>query len=182
MAFDSSMMEGKELSVTRDIDVFDIEKSLHDITLLQKDIDRAIRLGLQDALAQIISYLKRKMVSYNAPNLQYDVEFTAYTEGFEIRVEGEIALFVEFGTGIVGSWNPHPDDPWEYDINNHGYKGWYYPAELANESDARTDSAGTKFFWTRGMKSRPYFYETVEWVRTRGVIARCINARLRKIK
>lgn len=35
------------------------------------------------------------------------------------------AKFVEFGTGIVGSENPHPDTSiigWKYDVNNHGEK------------------------------------------------------------
>lgn len=39
------------------------------------------------------------------------------------------AKFVEFGTGIEGKENSHPDASiigWKYDINNHGEKGWFY--------------------------------------------------------
>lgn len=64
----------------------------------------------------------------------------------------EWAPFVEFGTGIVGSQNPHPDTSlvnWKYDINSHGEKGWFY----FNSTDG-------KWHWTKGMPSRPFMFET----------------------
>lgn len=64
----------------------------------------------------------------------------------------EYAPFVEFGTGVVGSQNPHPDTSlanWKYDINDHGEAGWFY----FNERDG-------KWHWTKGMQSRPFMFET----------------------
>lgn len=60
------------------------------------------------------------------------------------------AQFVEFGTGIVGSENPHPDTSianWKYDVNEHGDSGWHYYKD-------------GKWHWTKGMPSRPFMYET----------------------
>nr|DAL10102.1 MAG TPA_asm: tail component protein [Caudoviricetes sp.] len=60
------------------------------------------------------------------------------------------AKFVEFGTGIVGKENPHPDIGivgWKYDVNNHGEKGWFYFRD-------------GEWHWTKGMPSRPFMYET----------------------
>ena len=60
------------------------------------------------------------------------------------------AKFVEFGTGIVGKQNPHPDTGiigWKYDVNDHGEAGWFYYLD-------------GKWHWTKGMPSRPFMYET----------------------
>lgn len=64
------------------------------------------------------------------------------------------ALFVEFGTGIVGSRSPHPHDTigYSYDVNGHGDNGWYY-----------RDEDG--WHWTKGMPSRPFAHDTFEELR-----------------
>ena len=60
------------------------------------------------------------------------------------------AIFVEYGTGVVGAGSPHPKpDGWQYDVNGHGDKGWVY----LNERDG-------KYHWTRGYQSRPFLYNT----------------------
>lgn len=62
------------------------------------------------------------------------------------------AIYVEFGTGIVGANSPHPDPVgWTYDINNHGDKGWFY----FNSNDG-------KWHHTLGMESRPFMYNTAK--------------------
>ena len=73
------------------------------------------------------------------------------------------AVFVEFGTGIVGKGSPHPDPQgWQYDVNNHGDKGWVY-----------FDDVRGKFRWTKGFRSRPFMYNTArELERECGRIAR----------
>ena len=60
------------------------------------------------------------------------------------------AAYVEFGTGIVGERDPHPDTSlvgWRYDINEHGEAGWHY-------------YKNGEWHWTKGMQSRPFMYET----------------------
>lgn len=62
------------------------------------------------------------------------------------------AAYVEYGTGIVGSANPHPaygEVGWVYDVNEHGDQGWIY----LNPND-------DKFHWTAGMSARPFMYNT----------------------
>ena len=71
------------------------------------------------------------------------------------------AKFVEFGTGIVGSENSHPDTSivgWKYDTNNHGEKGWHYFKDGA-------------WHWTQGMPSRPFMYNTASELRSMNTIA-----------
>lgn len=72
-------------------------------------------------------------------------------EGY-ITAEHESAVYLEYGTGIVGVWNPHPELPagWVYDSNEHGYSGWVY-----------WDSSGRKR-WTMGLASNQFVLKTRE--------------------
>lgn len=72
-----------------------------------------------------------------------------------IQTTDEIDTYREFGTGIVGSENPHVADflakvGWRYDVNEHGEKGWIYPKD-----------DGT-FGWTKGIPSEQKFYEAMK--------------------
>ena len=67
------------------------------------------------------------------------------------RSTDPIDTYREFGTGVVGSKNPHVDEAlakagWRYDINEHGEAGWRYPKK-----------DGT-FGWTRGQPAQKKFY------------------------
>ena len=69
-----------------------------------------------------------------------------------IKADTPYAIYVEFGTGVVGKGSPHPDPQgYKYDVNNHGDKGWVY-----------YDEDSGKFRWTRGFKSRPFMYNTAK--------------------
>lgn len=71
------------------------------------------------------------------------------------------AKFVEFGTGIIGSENPHPDPSiagWKYDTNDHGEKGWYYYRD-------------GEWHWTKGMPSRPFLFETGQALKDMSIIS-----------
>ena len=61
------------------------------------------------------------------------------------------AMFVEFGTGVVGNGTyPGDSSGWMYDMWGHGEKGWKYPKK-----------DGT-FGWTRGLPSRHMFYDAFQ--------------------
>lgn len=72
-----------------------------------------------------------------------------------IQTTDEIDTYREFGTGMVGSENPHVADflakvGWKYDVNEHGEKGWIYPK-----------GDGT-YGWTKGIPSEQKFYEAMQ--------------------
>ncbi len=67
-----------------------------------------------------------------------------------IKTDCPYAVYVEYGTGIVGKGSPHPAPKgWKYDVNEHGESGWFY----YNERDQ-------KWHWTQGMESRSFMYNT----------------------
>ena len=76
--------------------------------------------------------------------------FNAKTGVGIIRADTRYAIYVEFGTGVVGRQSPHPNPQgYQYDINNHGDEGWVY-----------YDDTAQKWRWTKGFKSRPFMYNT----------------------
>lgn len=72
-----------------------------------------------------------------------------------IRANTPYAVYVEYGTGIVGAGSPHPEpEGYVYDVNGHGEAGWTY----WNPNDQR-------FHLTAGMPARPFMYNTREQLR-----------------
>ena len=82
------------------------------------------------------------------------------------KLEGNIATvgiknmqekwtYHEYGTGIVGSQNPHVAEAlssigWKYDVNQHGEKGWFYPK-----------GDGT-YGWTKGLPASKKFWQALQ--------------------
>lgn len=65
-------------------------------------------------------------------------------------------MYIEYGTGIVGKQEKHEwaeSDNYEYDVNKHGYQGWYYPI--------KGGSGGSKpYARTWGIKPNRFVYYT----------------------
>lgn len=62
----------------------------------------------------------------------------------------EHAKYVEFGFGLRGQENPHPDPSltnWKYDVQGHGPTGWWY-------------FKNGEWHWSGGQPSKPFMYET----------------------
>lgn len=67
-----------------------------------------------------------------------------------------LAKIVEYGIGYTGgAFTEHQEEveDWEYDVNNHGYKGWYY-----------RDNGGT-LHWTNGFAGRMIFFKLKEYIK-----------------
>lgn len=85
-----------------------------------------------------------------------------------IKVNCPYAVYVEMGTGIRGKNAPHPDKTvigfdFEYDRNNHGEGGWWYPTDASDPNPTKyTAKDGTMYAWTAGMPSRPFMYNTAQ--------------------
>lgn len=76
-----------------------------------------------------------------------------------VAADSEHAMFVEFGTGIIGASSPYPgkfpdDVTWSYASGKtirqlaDGRYGWFYPADDG------------QWYFTEGMPSRPFMYHT----------------------
>lgn len=144
-------------------------KTVIKFKLEEKDIDRAIQEIKQfktefiEKCNRLIEALTDKGVEIAKVEVaQLDAVYTGELmnsiEGYYsptanvgiIKAGAYYAAYVEFGTGVVGRASAHPNPgSWQYDVNNHGDKGWVY-------YDDETD----KFRWTKGFRSRPFMYNT----------------------
>lgn len=185
MPFDERLTGGREPRYKKYLSLDDMPKSFSVMDKLHKDISKAQLQGFHDAANSIRNKLLKLLDKYDLQALKPYVNVRFYKNSFEITVNSEQAVFAEYGTGIMGETFPHPDDPWQYDINGHGEHGWYAPIdELGfypkNQYKYLTPSGGYSF--TFGMPARPYFYELGKWIQSYGIVSRSINKRLRALK
>lgn len=149
-----------------------------EINKYQDKINIAVRNAIESATIEIIERLKINMALYGISSLQNKI-YASYGDDY-VRIEvisqdekgNNIAEYIEFGTGIRGSENPHPEPKlgWVYDSKGHKEEGWKYIS----------DKDG-KLHWTAGSGAKPFLYTTALWVKKRGVMARHVNGALRKL-
>lgn len=136
-----------------------ISKAIRELEKYKKELNRKTSLliealtdyGVEVAKAQVrelgafyTGELEESITGYYSPSTQVGIIIT----------DAPHAVYVEFGTGVVGKDSSHPVadlQGWRYDVNNHGEKGWWY----FNERDQ-------KWHWTKGIESRPFMYNTVQ--------------------
>ena len=134
-----------------------------------KDINRALRdiEKYKQELIRKCNELIQQLTEYGAEFAKFEVlrlgafdtgELADNIHGFFdpesrvgfVRADCWYAIYVEYGTGVVGANNPHPDATgWIYDINHHGDNGWVY----FNEREG-------KIMRTKGQPSSPFMYNT----------------------
>lgn len=117
-----------------------IEKCNRLVEVLTDEGTEIAKLKVAELDAVYTGELMNSIEGYYSPSLQAGI----------IKAGAYYAIYVEFGTGVVGSQSPHPNPQgWQYDVNGHGDEGWVY-----------YDDESGKFSWTRGFKSRPFMYNT----------------------
>ena len=152
-----------------------------DIDLTRSSIDRAIReietikQQLVDGINSLMRTLteegeeiaKMQIVSMGAVDsgeLERSIHgyFDPQTRIGYVTAGAIHAVFVEFGTGIVGESEPHPvagEAGWAYDVNDHGNDGWVY-----RKGNDGVFSGNGGYYWTRGYVARPFMYNTLQWL------------------
>lgn len=121
----------------------------------QEDIDNSLYMSSMEAHVEndyiIISNNSEIDISQKIANGQ--LKATAL-ESYPTALS--LAKIVEYGIGYTGLTNTpqlgQDIGDWEYDVNSHGYKGWYYT----------NDSGQT--FWTNGFEGRLVFLRLLHWV------------------
>lgn len=136
----------------------EFEKAAREVEKYKKEVVKKTRLLAQRLAEKGVEIAKIKIMQFPAVDTGELLESMQAQAGDVIENGGEWivftdcphAAFVEFGTGVTGSRNPHPDTSlvgWRYDVNEHGDAGWFYFKD-------------GEWHWTKGMISRPFMYET----------------------
>lgn len=153
-----------------------------DMTLDPQSIQEAIKRVnfLKEKLATGLQELARMLTEDRGPRIAqmyiaqfpavdtgalHDSMFGEYDSGTHtghVKANVPYAVYVEFGTGIVGEDNPHPQKEElgiEYPAaEKYGMAGWWYPSE---DGWYTPKDSTVKLAWTMGMPARPFMYNTL---------------------
>lgn len=136
-----------------------IDSAIKQVAAYRKKVKDAATFLVHELTEQGVLIAQLRVVDMNALDsgeLMNNID-SQYRGNVGIVVaDSKHAAFVEFGTGIVGADNPHPEVAiagWRYDTNEHGVLGWWY------------EGKDGKAKWTKGMPSRPYMYQTAQMLR-----------------
>ena len=155
--------------------VFKTDLSVNGIEQLKKDLLNYKNNTLQQKVDLLAKRLAEKGVDIAQVNVsRLDAIFTGElinsihtkyggsakgTAIFYVVADSHHAAFVEFGSGQLGMEGSYPYPfpegvDWEYNTGktifeiSHGQYGWFYPGDDG------------KWYFTQGMPSRPFMYET----------------------
>ena len=117
----------------------------------EKAVEKAVEMGVEQA-----KDLAMYMLAYDSGQLVDGI--IGETDGDKGRIVSTAfhTMFVEFGTGVRGKEEPHPEYfamGWKYDVNEHGEAGWFYKGDDG------------KVHWTKGMPSRPFMHDTAQMMK-----------------
>lgn len=129
--------------------------SLESINDWLKDLENLKSKKIPKIALRTVDRLAEKMMENIYPDTEKipaKLEGNRVTAG--IKNEKSKWAYKEYGTGIIGSQNPHVAEAlqqagWRYDINNHGEKGWIYPTENG-------------YRWTKGQPASKEFWKALE--------------------
>lgn len=161
-------------TINMTLDPKSIAKAIKEVRKFQDDLKRMC-MDLADKLtAEGAEIAKMQVVSLDAvmtAELEHSIRGVYYRDKHcgIIFTDIPYAVYVEFGTGIVGESSPHElagesGISWEYDKNGHGLKGWWYPAPWGWWIPTEGKYAGEPMAWTQGMPARPFMYNTLRWL------------------
>jgi len=160
-------------TINMDLSTKSIENAIREIRKFRKDLERMCEDLAKKLTMQGVEIAKMQVVSMDAwftGELEESIQGVYFAEEHcgVIYTDCPHALFVEFGTGYAGEQGTqhpwHSDYEWQHDVNEHGAKGWWYPAPFGWWVPKKGKHAGETMAWTQGMVSRPFMYNTMRWI------------------
>lgn len=128
-----------------------------------------IAMRIADRLAGIMMDCDLQSGTYKVPTRLEGNIAVASIRNDKTNKDGQsIAMFEEFGTGVMGAKFPHVSEElqrmgWKYDVNGHGEKGWWYPTTDSDPNPYKwTDPDGQLRAWTKGLPAGRYFYNALK--------------------
>lgn len=152
-----------EKTIDIDLTPASIRKAIREINAFEKKLEDCCNELIQVLSAQGAVIAKMNVMHMNAVytgRLEESIQAVFFQDERMgvIFTDVPYAIYVEYGTGIVGEAQPHPEAgavEWEYDSHGHGESGWWYYGDFDGVKQLR---------WTKGMISRPFMYETLRWL------------------
>ena len=135
----------------------------------KKGVENAIKRATEMMYEKVKGYCYDNGIQNHTDNIFMEYDYN--TKVGKVWTSDMVIIFNEMGTGITGANQSHPNPSsdfksWQYDVNNHGEKGWKYPKE-----------DGT-YGWTKGLPSRHMFFDAFENIKKE--IGSIVNVEIKK--
>ena len=152
-----------------------INRAIREIELMKKQLNEQLLDLVRELTQEGIEIAKMQVVALDAimtGDLEKSIQGVFFKEEGCGVIYSDVphALYVEFGTGIVGDTTFHDlsgadgSTHWDYDVRGHGTKGWWYPAPWGWWIPKTGKYKGQPMAWTQGMPARPFLYNTLRWL------------------
>lgn len=159
----------------------------------EKAFERGIKNGYKELSDKMIDKLIENLSKYGleSGNIINSLDISITDKGVSLIIrDGKdgYAMYVEYGTGVVGRNNPHhpkvDEQGWIYDKNEHGEGGWWYPSDIDDPNPTKYRGKYGWWAWTKGQASRPFMYDTWLWTSRSAtqIISKNINRELAKLE
>ena len=151
-------------TISMNLSTESIDQAIREVREFQRKLEKCCKDLIRELTEQGMVVAKANVMSMNAVltgALEESIQgvFNANTGTGVIFTDVPYAVYVEYGTGIVGEMSPNDnmegEISWEYDVHDHGDSGWWYFASIDGVA---------KFHWTKGMPARPFMYRTLRWL------------------
>lgn len=143
-----------------------LEKLQTHLKAYEKNLPNKLERFINELCEQGVEIMKQNITTYGAiqfGDLFDHCDYAVYQKGKRAVIfnDSDHCAFVEFGTGVVGGYNPHPNlpVPWAYGSGatiDEETGTWYF----VNKS---TGVSG----YTQGMPARPYMWNTSKELRNK---------------
>lgn len=150
-----------------------VDLALKQLDNFKKAIEDSSKSSVYKATQLLYEEIIKNCSDHKLSNYAGDIyiDYDSNENVGRVHTNNMVIIFNEMGTGITGKNNPHPnvDDffsGWEYDSNNHGEQGWWYPTDEndPNPYKWRKKDTGELKGWTKGIASKRMFYDALQTV------------------
>jgi len=136
----------KKIKMT--LDPKSLQAAIKEVEQYKKDFEKKVNYALHLIVEKGVEIAK-ELVPVDFGDLRESIEGRVENNKGYVYTTMYYAPFVEFGFGVVGARNPHPEISINYDVNNHGDDGWIY-----------FDNKRCEFRWSKGQPSKPFMWNT----------------------
>ena len=163
---------GGDLSGYMNFDIFDIDNAIHKFNGMTDAIEIGIVKGQAVFNQRMLTKINELAEKYGLQDSKTFSSLIVDSDeyGITLTFTSPHAEFVEYGTGIVGAGNPHPQAEkysWEYASGEKSSQGrWWYPTDENDPNEnkqLRVNKETGESYWiapTSGLPSRPIMYDT----------------------
>lgn len=165
-----------------------VNKFRNKLNRIMSNYDKYLDDVIEDICKEIVKQCKERLIrsKYNVKDLVDNITYRNFGNhkfrvGVKDNEDKDTMYFLEFGTGVVGFFTPHPmaeEIGWRYmeNLENFvynkkasgynsvgdfvGYSGWWYETDDPKKAH-KVGHNGKMYAFTSGLKAVRYFYDTI---------------------